>query len=155
MLLLFILLICIQTVYASPLQGHVNNDPATGQCNNNHNRYKPTVLCQQHGKADKRGKVIKGKIEFTHIRGFIGCSLNPHTGEITSINAKSDLISLGISKGDFIIEINHEAIRPCLLPSISFYPKDYYLDLTVKKLSTGDIKHVSVKLIRIPNNIGD
>jgi|SRR5579872_2668916 len=122
-------------VFSKPLEGYVSNDPKLigGSC-----------------KYDPRGKVHKGKIQFEHIRGLIGCQINPQTGRIDFIYPDSNLIKLGVQTGTYILEIEHERYRPCLLPNVVIYPKAYILNLLIKT-PTGEAKRINVPLVDYKN----
>jgi hypothetical protein len=123
----------IQPGHSTPLHGYIGHQD----------------LHKQQPKYDSRCPIHKGKVEFTHTRGFMGILFNPSTASIDFIYPESNLHKLGIEAGDFILEINHERIRPCIMPNVSFYPSGSFIDLTVNH--NGVIKHISVQLINSHN----
>lgn len=133
---LFISLSCV----ANPLRGHISNK-------------EPIIKFQrQCAKADKRGKILTGKIKQTHLKGLIGVRYDSATGEIKYIYPESDLNRYNIKAGDYILKVEHEAFRPCLLPYISFYPKGWILNLTIRSKG-GNIRVIPVRLIDAKNII--
>lgn len=129
--LLLLILIPTNNCIAQPLEGHIQNDPEFKTCQPN---------------LDKRGKPLIGKIDRSFLRGLIGIRFNYETGEITYIYPESDLNRLGVKQGDFILRIEKEHFRPCLMPGVVIYPNGYILNLTIQT-KTGQIKTVPVKLI--------
>lgn len=115
-----------QPAHSAPLHGYISNKELQ--------KLKP--------KFDNRCPIQKGKVEFEHCRGYIGILFNPLTGRIDYIYPESKLKA---NIGDFILEINHEAYRPCLMPNVTFYPKDSFIDLTISH--NGQIQHISVQLL--------
>lgn len=136
--LLFIL--SVTQAQADPLHGYITN----------HDIH----LCPQRAKHDNRGHAIKGRVEYSHIRGLIGILYDPESGVIDFIYPESDLVRLGVEVGNTILTVNKEHCLPCLLPGVSWYPAGGYLDLVIRT-RFGGIRHLSVKLIPASNITGD
>jgi hypothetical protein len=129
--LLIIYLIAYLPCIATPLQGYISNPP---------------TLCIQHPALDKHGKPLVGSVRRSNIRGLIGCTINLQTGCIAYIFPESDLNKYGVKVGDYVVGIEKELYRPCLLTTVVIYPMDFILDLTIRT-SGGVIKRAPVKLI--------
>lgn len=122
---------------SKPLQGHVDNSP------------NPRLSkCQP--RLDKHGKPLIGKINKSFIRGYIGIRYNRESGQLSYIYPESDLNKFDIHVGDYIVKIEKELYRPCIMPNISMYPNSYILLLTIRN-KAGVIKTVPVKLIPASN----
>ena len=131
-------LISLPISYASPIRGFVSND---------------LPLCKQSAVPDKRCPLLKGHVKQTKLKGLIGIRYEYETGRITYIYPESDINRFGVKVGDYVLKIEIERFRPCLMPLISFYPKDYILNLTIKD-RFGKIRVLPVKLIDARNIIG-
>lgn len=84
------------------------------------------------------------KLAARQLRGYLGASFDPHSGELTSIFANSDLNRLGVKAGAYIIKINKALYRPCLMTNVASYYANDYISLTLRE---GDhIREVIVKL---------
>ena len=118
-------------VWSAPLQGYVSNPPQ---------------LCIQTGKPDKRCPMHKGKLTANYIRGLIGLTYNPATGQILYMYPECGLNQLSIKAGDYILKIEKEEFRPCLMPNVSLYPSGYILNLTIRS-KAGIVRTIPVKLI--------
>ena len=114
-----------------PLQGYVSNPP---------------LLCRQHPALDKRGKPLIGRLSHTNLRGLIGCTYNQSSGQLTYIYPDSDLNNYQIKAGDYIVGIEKELYRPCLMTNVVIYPSGYILNLVIRT-SGGKIRTIPVKLI--------
>ena len=130
-----LILITIQPVLSKPLQGHVSND---------------IPLCKQRPALDPHGKSFRLKANQQFLRGLIGITYNAASGEITYIYPESDLNHFDIKTGDFILKIEKEAYKPCIMPNIVIYPNNYILNLTIRS-KAGLIKTIPVKLIPYSN----
>lgn len=144
MLIILIYLLFIQCADAKPLLGHVTNSPNISS--------KPNLQLLKP-KPDNRGKLLTGKVKQTHLKGLIGIRYDSATGEIKYIYPESDLNRFNIKTGDYILKIEREAYRPCLLPYVSFYPKGWILNLTIRSKG-GTVRIIPVKLIDARNIVG-
>ena len=129
MIVLFLLLIAIP-VYAKPLQGNVIHN-------------EPVLLCPRTPVLDKRGK-LTSQINAVVLRGLIGVTVNQHTGQILYISPTSDMYGKA-QVGDYMIKIEREQYRPCLLPSVSLYPVGFIMNITVQD-KYGKVRVLPVRL---------
>lgn len=128
----------LSAIADKPLEGQVSND---------------IPLCKLQPRLDPNGKPLIGVVKHDFIRGFIGVRYEYETGKLLYIYPESDLNHYGIQVGDYILKIEKEAYRPCLMPNSSLYQKDYILNLTIKG-KNGVIRTIPVKLIDARNIIG-
>lgn len=142
---LFICLLLTQSVESKPLEGYISNHNAQLNIKYAQLNTKLVQLKRQCAIIDKRGKRIKGHVKQTTLKGLIGILYTPD-GRLVYIYPESDLNKFDIHAGDYIIKVEKEAFRPCLLPYISLYPVGYILNLTIRR-SDGSIKTVPVKLL--------
>lgn len=103
-------------------------------------------LRAQKVKADPRAKSLTGKVQFEHLRGYIGAEYEKSTGKLTYIYGKSDLNKFGIKAGDYIIKIEKEDYRPCVMPEINFWPVNSIMQFTIRK-QNGQIVTIPIKLV--------
>jgi hypothetical protein len=127
---IFISYLLANPVYATPLQGYVSNPP---------------LLCKQHPALDKRGKPLCGHASHTNLRGLIGITFNPATGEIEYVYPDSKINKFNVKAGDLILKIEKEQFRPCIMPSVTAYPMGFILLMTIRQAG-GKIITIPVEL---------
>jgi hypothetical protein len=116
-------------------------------------------LVELHPKLAPPRKPLQGSCS-VHIcnvkyqRGLIGCVYDLNSGRIEYIYPDSNLLKAGVHEGDYILKINKQARRPCLMPMVAIYPAGYNLELEMLK-PDGTIYTVKVKLIDANKIVGD
>jgi hypothetical protein len=116
--------------YATPLQGYVSNPPQ---------------LCIQRPKLDPHGKPLIGHASQAKLRGLIGITFNPATGEIEYVYPDSKINKFNVKAGDFILRVEKEDFRPCIMPSVTTYPMGFILLMTIRQAG-GKIITIPVEL---------
>jgi hypothetical protein len=143
LIILLMLVIINQNASAGPLCGAIEKKVYTSS---------PCKLQHQKAKYDPKGKLLKGSAQKSKFfglihqqRGYLGCLFNPYTGEIYYIFPNSDLTRNGIKAGDQFVLIKGQIYRPCLMPSVSTYYSDSFVELLIRR--NNKLLNVRVKLM--------
>jgi hypothetical protein len=87
-------------------------------------------------------------------RGLMGCLYEPYTGRIEYIYPDSNLLQAGVQQGDYILKVNKQVRRPCIMPLVAIYPSGYNLELELMH-PDGTIYTTKVRLIDANKIVGD